>query len=369
MTANVETMFSVKLTPWHGIGKILDKAPTIEDAIKAAGLDWTIKLQDVYLADGTPVATDIVRAVVRMDTGMPIGKAGPRTVPLQNAEAFDWFNPCLEAGEASLETGGSLDGGRKVWILARIGHNGDSHADVVPGDEVTNHWLLSNAHDGTSSIRVGRVRTRVVCSNTLAAAHAEGTTLRVRHTKGAKDTLAEIRDVMRTEADEFAKDVESFRALAKRPVTSKSLREYVQAVFPKSFKPAKGNPVNAPIVTPVYVPDSGSLIDDLLGAPAPARVAMPAEYAEQADNLMSEIYDRVVELVETGRGSDLPGVRGTMWGAYNAVNEYLQYESGRGPKGATEKRLASLAWGQNATTNQLALNQALAMSGYMRSER
>ncbi len=37
------------LTPaWHGLGKILDNPPTIEQAIIDAGLDWIVEEQPIY---------------------------------------------------------------------------------------------------------------------------------------------------------------------------------------------------------------------------------------------------------------------------------------------------------------------------------
>ena len=42
MAANVETMFSVREKPWHGLGTIVKEAPTSADAIRLAGLDWSV---------------------------------------------------------------------------------------------------------------------------------------------------------------------------------------------------------------------------------------------------------------------------------------------------------------------------------------
>ena len=49
-----------------------------------------------------------------------LGVVGPRYVPLQNKDAFEWFQPFVDAGECSLHTGGSLSGGQKVWALAQL---------------------------------------------------------------------------------------------------------------------------------------------------------------------------------------------------------------------------------------------------------
>ena len=364
-----DTMFSVRETPWHKLGRVVHNAPTTADAIKLAGLDWKVSKAPMFLADGTAVDPKIATAVRRDTDGRILGVVGPRYEPWQNESAFAWFDPFLAAGEASLETAGSLRDGKRVWVLARIGHNGDSHAAIVPGDEVVNHMLIANGHDGSLAIHVGRVRTRVVCANTLRGALGEGSTLRVRHTKSAKETLDDVRDLMRAEHDAFSKDVEAFKGLARKQVTKASLREYVQSVFPDSFKSKeerdrarKSKGVVGKVWTP---PTGGSLVNDLLGS-APVG---GDDYAAQIEEVGSEILDRVTQLVETGMGASIPGVRGTMWGAYNAVAEYLQYEAGRGDRGATEKRMDSMVFGGAATKNALALQKALGFGQYGRGGR
>lgn len=369
---NTDTMFSVRETPWHKLGRVVQNAPTTEDAIKLAGLDWAVDKVPMFLADGVKVDPKIAQAVRRATDGRILGVVGPRYTPWQNAEAFKWFDPFLSAGEATLETAGSLRDGKRVWVLAKIGHNGDSHAEVVPGDDVINHMLIANGHDGSLAIHVGRVRTRVVCANTLRGALGEGSTLRVRHTKSATETLEEVRDLMRAEHDAFSKDISAFRELAKKQVTKAGIREYVEAVFPDSFKKKedmKRGTSSKGAQGRVWAPSAGaSLVNDLLGGASTAASA-GVDYSEQIAEVGSEILDRIGALVETGRGADIPGVRGTMWGLYNATAEYLQYEAGRGPTGANEKRMDSMVFGGAATKNALALQKAMEFGQYGRGGR
>ena len=42
MAANVETMFSVREKPWHGLGVVVEDAPSSKDALNLAGLDWRV---------------------------------------------------------------------------------------------------------------------------------------------------------------------------------------------------------------------------------------------------------------------------------------------------------------------------------------
>lgn len=358
------------LGAWHGKGNIVpvghDAERNARLALSLGGMDWTVSLRPVQLADGRtlPGVSAIVRDTdgrILGNTGdVPRGEANARSVyrPLQNEAMATWFQPALDSGLARVEACASLFGGQRVYMLARIGHNGDSHADIVPGDSIVNHWLIANSHTGKHSIRVARCRTRVVCANTLASAEGEGTNVKIRHTSAMTSTLDELRTIMLAETEAFSKDVGVFRALAGKSVTRAKLREYVQAVFPESFKEAKAKRVEQAAALAITGRD---LIAEMMGdtQPPPSTEPNGDNYAEQRADLVSEILDRVEVLMETGRGADIPGVRGTLWGAYNATAEYLQYEYGRGAAGATDKRMDAMVFGQPATWNALALQRAI----------
>jgi len=51
MPANVETMFSVRETPWHGLGRIVMDAPASREALELAGLDWQVESRNIYSYD------------------------------------------------------------------------------------------------------------------------------------------------------------------------------------------------------------------------------------------------------------------------------------------------------------------------------
>src|SRR5262249_5257411 len=158
----VETMFSVRETPWHKLGRVVREAPSAADAIRLAGLDWPVALQRLRLSDGRTVNR---WAVVRATDGAVVGDAvGPQWTPLQNREAVTWFDPFIQAKQAHFETAGSLCEGRRVWILAELNRK---PVEVVPGDAVRKFLLLSNSHDGSLAVRVGFTPVRVVCANTL----------------------------------------------------------------------------------------------------------------------------------------------------------------------------------------------------------
>jgi len=312
MPANVETMFYTGATPWHGLGEKLQSAPTISEAIDASGLDWEVGTKDLVTKDGEDVPA---RATYRKSDGSILGVVGPRYVPLQNRDAFDWFQPFIDAGECSLHTGGSLSNGQKVWVLAELNRD---PSEIVPGDEVHKFILLSNSHDGTTAIRVGYTPIRVVCVNTLAFAHnnKESQLLRIRHTRSAQTNLDNVRDIMDNINAQFEATADQFRFLASRDFNQADVRKYVKTLLGIDKKPE-----------------------------------------EDIKTRTRNILDEVLATIEGPKQSAV-GVRGTWWAAYNGYNEYLNYTKGRN----VNNRMESLWFGQNGTENTKALNLALDMA-------
>lgn len=320
----IENMFSVAQVPWHGLGTILDNPPTIEDGIRLAGLDWEVKIEPLVLKNG---GLDVpANATVRTigDKTDVLGVVGPRYTPIQNVDAFKFFQPFIDGKAASLETAGSLRNGQRVWVLAKVTHS--SMIDVVPGDSVERFILLSNSHDGSQAARVGWTATRVVCANTLAIAHSSASSklLKVRHTKNANDALNVVREVMQIAEEEFLATAAQWRQLAKFGVTQKTLKAYVRRVF---------DPKITEDVTDAEVVESSTC---------------------------ARVLPDIIRLFEEGAGANLEGSKGTMWGAMNAVTNYLTHERGR----SDDIRLDSLWFGQGQTLNQRALQVGLKMAAY-----
>jgi phage/plasmid-like protein (TIGR03299 family) len=317
MSHEVEGMMFVGATPWHGLGVRVQRGVTTDDAIRCAGLDWHVATKPLVTRDGDEVPA---MATYRQSDAAILGVVGPEYTPVQNADAFRFFDPFIASGEASYETAGSLRGGRRVWILARL--NRPSSVIVARADDTVEKFvLLSNSHDGSLAVRVGYTPVRVVCSNTLALAHGDGggRLIRLRHTGNVLANLTAVREAMNLADAQFEVTADQYRWLATRDINSADLRRYVDVVF------------SAPRVT-----------DDCT-----------AQASERG-----RLFNRIAPLFEGGRGNDLPGVRGTWWAAYNAATEYLGYQRGRSQDG----RVDSLWFGDGAKLNRRALDTAMRMA-------
>lgn len=303
-------MFYVGDVPWHRLGKRFEEAPTTEVALKAAGLDWQVGMRPLFNELGRQSSH---RETFRQDTGSVLGVVGPRYHPLQNDKAFGIFDPLVQDGSICYETAGSLQAGKKVWILAKAA-GGD--IEIAKGDAIQRYLLLSNSHDGTMAIRMGFTPIRVVCSNTLSAAiGAEDSALiRVRHHAGAVNALENLRDIMDVANATFEATAEQYRRLAQCQVNAADIRRYVKVVFGLTEVDA----------------DSTAKVNEMIG--------------------------QIIPLFEKGRGNDIASIKGSAWALYNATTEYLQYVK----KARTdESRLTSLWFGDSAVLNRRALANAV----------
>ena len=158
MAANVETMFSVREKPWHCLGVVVEEAPSSEEALRLAGLDWRVVQKSLYTNSGL---VDGYKANVRESDNTVLGVVTDRYKVVQNTEAFAFTDNLLGEG-VKYETAGSLQGGKKVWILARL-----PREYIMSGERITPYLVFSNTHDGSGAVKVAITPVRVVCNNTL----------------------------------------------------------------------------------------------------------------------------------------------------------------------------------------------------------
>ena len=159
MAANIESMFYVRETPWHGLGTKVMEAPTSKRALELAGLDWKVVQEPIYTENNELI--EGYKANVRDVDRKTLGVVTDRYKIIQNEEAFAFTDELLGEG-VRYETSGSLQGGKKVWILARM-----PQEYIISGERISPYLLFSNTHDGSGAIKVALTPIRVVCNNTL----------------------------------------------------------------------------------------------------------------------------------------------------------------------------------------------------------
>ena len=260
-------------SPWHNLGIKLNNPQTAKEAIEMAGLDYIVVKKQ--LASKTGLKQDTY-ATVRTDTNEVLGFVNESYEPIQNIDAFTFFDTLVAKDEAIYETAGVLGKGERIWILAKL-----PGCIKVHGNDIVNKYLLlTNSHSLNSPVQVKLTPIRVVCNNTLTSALQGAGEVQISHTPDAVRDSEQAATMLGLSNSLYEQLDVMFNSMAVRKITEAQLREYVQAL----------------------VPDN-----------------------EETQNTArtEKIRNSVLQLHDSGRGAHLS--RGTVWGAFNSVAEYTDH--------------------------------------------
>jgi phage/plasmid-like protein (TIGR03299 family) len=224
MSHMVSTMFSNREKPWHGLGVIVQDAPTSAEAIRVAGLDWDVQLEPVGLTSNSEPIPGYF-ATVRQSDKKTFGIVTDRYKIVQNREAFEWVDLLLEH-DVVYETAGCLTDGR-TWLLAKM------EGKEILGDAVNPYLVFQNSFDGKGAIRVALTPIRVVCNNTLTLALRDAQRQwSTRHMGDMNAKLAEASHTLKLANNYMAQFDKYAKAKEKQRVNDKIFNDLVNALFP-----------------------------------------------------------------------------------------------------------------------------------------
>lgn len=287
MAHEVDTMFSANgVVPWHGLGRIIREAPTSHDALVAAGLDWSV--------NGVPVAAKIGNsyseipntvANVRSSDNRVLGIVSGRYQIVQNEEAFAFTDMLVnnEFGiDVQYETAGSLQDGKRVWMLAKL------PMQTILGDKIVPYIAIINNHDGKGAVRVIMTPTRIVCQNTLtlglSKAKRSWSTTHVGNLESKLEDAKNTLDLANAYMEALEEEAERLQQIA---VSDKLFKEMLLEMYP-------------------HDPFS--------------RYDTKNENNRKARELVTDIYKQT---------EDLSPFYGTAWGVYNAMADYASHPEPR----------------------------------------
>ena len=229
MAANVETMFYTREKPWHGLGTMVMEAPTSARALELAGLDWRVEQRPVQTADGIELKGFF--ANIRSTDQKVLGVVTDKYRVVQNEDAFAFTDALLGEG-VTYEAAGSLQEGRKVWLLAKL-----PHRYIISGDEITPYLVFSNSHDGSGAIRVAMTPVRVVCNNTLnLALETAKRSWSAAHTGNLAGKMQDARQTLLYADSYMAELGKAFERFHRTKVTDRQVLDYINCLFPETEK-------------------------------------------------------------------------------------------------------------------------------------
>ena len=304
--------------PWHGLGTQLAGPATSAEAIKAAGLDWKVRKVPLFAIEGTGVAPIPQYFGVAPEDrwGKPdcpvFGIVGKEYRPLQNSEAFEFFDSIVGQKVAMYHTAGALGKGEHVWILAQL----PGMMEITPSDMLEKYVLLSTGHDGRTCVRVILTPVRVVCQNTLTLALKEGEVIaRAYHTRNMDRQLNTAREKVKELLRGFDTMEADFRVMATCKMDTNSAKAYIEKIFP--------------------------LPENRTDKKAPAWIL------EDRANCLHLYHD--------GIGNHDPAIKETLWAAYNGITEYVDHWRDRGER----QHLYTVCLGRGFQIKSRAYDEAL----------
>ena len=228
MSANVETMFYTREKPWHGLGRRVEEAPTSADALRLAGLDWTVERRNIYDERGNVIPG--YGANTRTSDGQLLGIVGKQYSIVQNEDAFAFTDALIGEG-IRYETAGSLRNGKQVWLLGKMPER------YILGDKVEPYICFTNTHDGSGAVRVCMTPVRVVCNNTLnMALRGAKRAWSTPHKGNVQERLEEARKTLELAEQYVDKLGEEAERLANDTLTDGEAMTIITAMFPVTNK-------------------------------------------------------------------------------------------------------------------------------------
>lgn len=230
MSANVESLMYVsseangRFVPWHGLGERVEEAPNSTEAIRIAGLDWTVDQRPIYDAFGKEIPK--YKANTRVSDNSILGIVTDKYQIVQNSEAFEFTDSLIEE-DVKYETAGSLRNGKTIWLLAKMPEQ------KILDDKFDPYVCFTNTHDGTGSIKAFMTPIRVVCANTLNLAISQAKrSWSTKHMGDMQSKLEEAKEALgfaNHYMDELANEA---NRLSEKKISDSELEAILDAMFP-----------------------------------------------------------------------------------------------------------------------------------------
>lgn len=310
MSAEVESMAWSGEVPWHGLGVEVGDDLTPGQILKRASLDWTVSKRPIFTTQKTSDDKDFrMQGSVKIEDRFALTRdsdtsvldiVGPKYVPVQNSNAFDFFSKFVKEGKMKMHTAGSLMGGQYVWALAELDHV----VKVGRGDDLESYLLMMSPHKHGKSLIAQFTSVRVVCWNTLNM--ALGSSLAGSKTPGKHFRMPHIREF----DDNVKKD--AMLALGLMMKQSKEMGDLAKHLAGVKVSDKQAD----------------DFFKKLLKLDPESLEQRKKEDEAQAEAESSRVLQMFRAALQTGPGADLTTAKGTAWGALNAVTFVVDHKLG-----------------------------------------
>jgi phage/plasmid-like protein (TIGR03299 family) len=330
------TVASKHRSAWVRGGTAVE-ATSAASAATQAGLNWTVRTAPL-LAEATPLLIDSEgvtpatyiditkkQAIIREDNSTVIGIVGSKYKMVQNMEVFNALDTLVDAGDARYAAAGEYNGGANIWMVLELPQGVN-----VANDPHAAFLLVKTSHDGSSSVVIKPIIERLFCANQVNGliSNKNGNrnrkyneyTYRMSHTTNQELSIADIRNITNLTYTAIA----DYQLVANNLMSRKMTREQTLNFFKSVW------------ALPSTVEDTPY---DLLtrGERKQQTIAKDARAKAWAIYSESETQENI---------------RGTAFGAWQAVIEYADHHA----SGGAERLAAATLSGRNDKVKTKALS-------------
>ena len=295
--------------PWHGLGKQISPDLTPDQVLAEAGLDWEVSKVPAFANIAGKQTAVGWSALVRSEDNKVLDVVSDDWNPVQNQEAFEFFNDFIAEGDMEMHTAGSLRGGQIVWALAKV----KDSFELFGGDRVDSYLHFTNFHKYGCSTDVRFTPIRVVCNNTLTLSLNKNVERMVKVSHRQEFDGNNVKLMLGVAQEKLSKYKEMAKFLGAKRYTADSMVDYFKSVFP----------VSGP---------------------------------ENSKKEISKSAKTALGVVDTQPGAEF--ARGSFWQLFNTVTYLTDHLAGK----TADTRLQSAWYGSNKMLKTRALETAIDMA-------
>lgn len=348
--------FNVKGTPWvlHPGSVDVSDCSTAQEVMQKAHLDYEVskcsltakmvldtndmdKALDAINEQGAFIHgehiyhdCDNAFATYRTDKNIPLGIVKSKYEVVQNNAAFNFFDDAIGKDKAIFQRAGYFGKGEKVFVAVKLPNN-----IVVKGDACDEYLMFTNSHDGSGSVSILFTPIRVVCQNTLARAiRTAENYVRFKHTQSVHQRILTGKDILGISEKMRIETSALYNAIADITVSDDEVQAYIANHF-LTTKDIENIKTTDTKLMSIFNRNGYAI--------------QTAEISMRKVNQMVDTFEYYLD------GPGQREIRGTAWGAYNAITGY--YSNVDNISG--EKRTDSLLFGSKATSMATALEAAI----------
>ena len=295
--------------PWHNLGKQVSADLTPDQVLDEAGLNWEVEKVPAFANIAGKKTAVGWSALVRSEDNKVLDVVSDDWNPVQNADAFEFFNDFIAEGGMEMHTAGSLRGGQIVWALAKV----KDSFELFGGDRVDSYLHFTNFHKYGCSTDVRFTPIRVVCNNTLTLSLNTKVERMVKISHRREFDGDSVKLMLGVAQEKLAKYKDMAKYLGSKRYSAESMVDYFKTVFP---------------------------------------VAGPANAKKE----VSKSAKTAMGVLDTQPGAEF--ARGSFWQLFNTVTYLTDHLAGK----TADTRLQSAWYGSNKVLKTKALETALEMA-------